>query len=176
MLAPVYVGVPLAFLPLIRRIPEVQGWTYPGAYGWAGLAAVLYPLACTWLADAAAYFVGSTWGRRKLAPSMSPKKSVEGAVASLAAGGAAGALWAVAVAHWFPGATVTLMGAGVGGALLSVGAQVGDLVESVLKREAGVKDSGVVFPGHGGALDRLDALVYTLPLAYGILFWFGRQP
>jgi len=176
VLAPVYVGVPLAFILLIRRIPEVEAWTHAEALGWAGLAAVLYPLACTWIADATAYFVGSTWGRRKLAPSMSPNKSVEGALASLGGGAAVGALWAVAVDIWFPGAAVTVVGAAVGGVLLSVGAQIGDLVESVLKREAGVKDSGGIFPGHGGALDRLDALIFTVPMAYGILSWLGRLP
>lgn len=116
-----------------------------------------------WVADSAAYFAGHRWGRLKLAPSISPGKTWEGV-----AGAVAGvALYHAAVWHW--GLAHQMPGAGAGMALL-VAALVplsilGDLFESLMKRQAGVKDSGTLLPGHGGVLDRIDALTSTLPLA-----------
>ena len=124
---------------------------------------VVLVLALTSIADSAAYFVGRAWGRHKLAPSISPGKSWEGAAAGLVAGLAyaiicAALLGQAAWAPWLGGA-----------ALLVVMSIVGDLFESAAKRQAEVKDSGSLLPGHGGVLDRIDSATATLPLA--ALLW-----
>ncbi|HUQ74654.1 MAG TPA: phosphatidate cytidylyltransferase [Burkholderiales bacterium] len=133
----------------------------PAALALATLPArdVLLVLVLVWIADTAAYFVGRAWGRRKLAPSISPGKTWEGAV-----GGVFGALaYAIICGSiveriaWGP-----LLAAAMVLAALSI---VGDLFESAAKRQAGVKDSGALLPGHGGILDRIDSATATLPLA-----------
>jgi phosphatidate cytidylyltransferase len=167
-----YVGLPLAFLPLLRELGD-QAAGGLGASGWTSLAFVLFPLLTIWASDTAAYFVGIAIGRVRLAPSVSPKKSVEGAVAGVIGGVIAAAL----VSSWWladlPRFAVPVGTAAWMGGVLSVGGQVGDLVESVLKREAGVKDSSGLLPGHGGFLDRLDALLWAFPLAWGLLALSG---
>jgi len=133
-----------------------------------GPIALLSSMAIVWVADIAAYFAGRAFGRRKLAPSISPGKSWEGAIGGFAAvallggfaAGAAGletALPAV-LASRLPLAAVLAVLVAI--AALSI---VGDLHESLLKRQAGVKDSGWILPGHGGVLDRIDALIPTMP-------------
>jgi phosphatidate cytidylyltransferase len=166
LLGAVYVGLPVAAVPLLHALPARSGWVAPGGSPWAGLAVLALPLAATWVGDACAYFAGSAWGDRKLAPSISPNKSWVGFWAGLAGAAAAAALWHVAARPVLMGFPLGLVGTVALGAALGLGAIVGDLVESLLKREANVKDSGTFFPGHGGALDRLDALLVTLPLAY----------
>ena len=121
----------------------------------SGRGLLLALFAIVWAADSGAYFVGRAWGRRRLASAISPGKTVEGAYGGLAA---------AALAAF--GAAAAFVGVGVVGAVFSI---VGDLQVSVLKRAAGVKDSGALFPGHGGALDRIDSLtaaavVYALGL------------
>jgi phosphatidate cytidylyltransferase len=122
---------------------------------------VLYVVGVTWLGETAAYAVGSAVGRHKLAPVVSPKKSVEGAVAQLVASVAAGA----GIGAWLlPGCGAAVwLGAG---ALLGVVGQFGDLAESAIKRSAGTKDTGGLIPGHGGVLDRIDSLLFNLPAFY----------
>lgn len=170
-----YVGVPMAFLPLLREAGERAS---PGMDGgpWLPMAFVLFPLLVTWAGDTAAYLVGNAVGRRKLAPSVSPGKSVEGAVGGLL--GSVGA--AVFVAGWWlaelSGGVVDAGSAAWMGAVLAVGTQAGDLVESMLKREAGVKDSSNLLPGHGGFLDRLDALLWAFPITWGLLALVGALP
>ncbi len=124
---------------------------------------VLVVLVLVWIADTAAYFVGRAWGRRKLAPAISPGKTWEGA-----AGGLIGALaYAIIGAFWFQGiAWAPYLAAA---ALLAMVSIVGDLFESAAKRQAGVKDSGSLLPGHGGILDRIDSATASLPLA--ALLW-----
>lgn len=124
-----------------------------------GLAPVFFLGAVVWVGDIAAYYVGSAFGERRLAALVSPKKSVEGAVASLAAAAATALVFGLLlpVPHG-PLASALL------GVALNVAAQLGDLAESLLKRCAGVKDSGTLFPGHGGVLDRLDGFLFALPL------------
>jgi phosphatidate cytidylyltransferase len=118
----------------------------------------------TWLGETAAYVVGSLIGRRKLAPVISPKKTVEGATAQLVMSMAA----AVAAQAWFLPA-LRPVDALVVGALLGVVGQVGDLVESALKRSVGTKDTGQLIPGHGGILDRIDSLLFNTP----VLFYYA---
>lgn len=167
-----YVGLPLAFLPLLRVLPDdLPAGAARGV--WIPMAFVLFPLLVTWASDSAAYFVGNAVGRRKLAPTVSPGKSVEGSLGGIAGGMAAAGLmsgWWLAdlPVHAVPVSTALWMGA-----VLSVGGQLGDLVESVLKREVGVKDSGRIFPGHGGVLDRVDALLWAFPLTWLLLWGSG---
>jgi phosphatidate cytidylyltransferase len=124
---------------------------------------VLLVLVLVWIADSAAYFVGRAWGRRKLAPSISPGKTWEGV-----AGGLIGAaLYAIILAFFTDrGAWLALV---VTALLLGMVSIVGDLFESAVKRQAGVKDSGSLLPGHGGILDRIDSATAALPLA--ALLW-----
>jgi phosphatidate cytidylyltransferase len=120
---------------------------------------LLAVLVLVWVADSAAYFVGRAWGRRKLAPSLSPGKTWEGA-----AGGVGAALvWAIICRRVFEDAAWPPYLAAAG--LLAAASIVGDLFESAAKRRAGVKDSGALLPGHGGILDRIDSATAVLPLA-----------
>jgi phosphatidate cytidylyltransferase len=122
---------------------------------------VLYVVGVTWVGETAAYLVGSAVGRHKLAPVISPKKSVEGALAQVVASIATGA----ALGAWL----LPTCGPGLalgGGALLGVVGQFGDLAESAIKRSAGTKDTGALIPGHGGVLDRIDSLLFNMPAFY----------
>jgi phosphatidate cytidylyltransferase len=131
---------------------------------------LLAVLAVVWISDTAAYFVGRRFGKRKLAPSISPGKTWEGVAGALVAVGLYALAWAYlggsgGMPAWPSGARVApawtlpvLLG-------LAVAGMIGDLFESLIKRQAGVKDSGTLLPGHGGILDRFDAPVAMLPLA-----------
>jgi phosphatidate cytidylyltransferase len=115
----------------------------------------------TMVCDSCAYFAGTRWGRHRLYPVVSPKKSIEGAV-----GGVCGAVLAAVLSQLTYLSGISLFQA-VGFALvIGVFAQLGDLFESLLKRCACIKDSGQLFPGHGGMLDRLDSLLFAFPIAY----------
>jgi phosphatidate cytidylyltransferase len=130
---------------LLRRLPS-------------GAELVLFLVGVTWVGESAAYAVGSSVGRRKLAPVISPRKTVEGAVAQvLASLLAALVLWRWLVGDW---SVWLVLGAGL---MLGVVGQVGDLAESVIKRTLGTKDTGGLIPGHGGVLDRLDSLLFNTP-------------
>jgi phosphatidate cytidylyltransferase len=162
-----YAGLSLAFVPLLHALPAARGWTGIETGRWGGLLTVALPLAATWVGDAAALYAGRAWGNGGLAPSISPKKSWIGVWVGLGGAGAAGAAWWLVARGLLPGLPMeSMLVAAAVGVFLGVGAILGDLAESLLKREAGVKDSGAVFPGHGGVLDRLDALTFTLPAAY----------
>jgi len=130
----------------------------------AGREWILLLVAVTWLGETAAYLVGSTVGRHKLAPAISPGKTVEGALAQLAMSVLA-ALGARAT--FFP--ALSLESAVVVGLLLGVVGQVGDLLESAIKRSVGTKDTGRLIPGHGGMLDRVDSLLVNTP----VLFYYA---
>jgi phosphatidate cytidylyltransferase len=163
-----YVGMPMAFVPLLHALPDTHGWADGSA--WAGGLVVALPLAATWLGDAVAFFAGTAWGKGGLAPSISPNKSWVGVWGGLTGAAVAGAVWYLMAERSLPGLPVPgVLAAALVGVLLGVGAIIGDLAESLLKRGAGVKDSGTFFPGHGGILDRLDALIFTLPTAYAAL-------
>jgi phosphatidate cytidylyltransferase len=124
-------------------------------------------LAIVWLGDTIAYYVGSRIGRHKMAPVISPKKSWEGAIASFVLAVVAAGVWDV----WRRGGLEP--GLLAVAALTAVAAQIGDLVESMIKRGSGVKDSGNILPGHGGALDRVDALLFAAPVLLFGLWVFG---
>ena len=140
----------------------------------AGAAWVFLPLATTWACDTAAWFVGRRWGRRRFAPQVSPGKTVEGVVAGIIGAVAGAVLYEALVLTPLglraPWGLVVGLGLAIGGL-----APLGDLAESLLKRQAGVKDSGRLLPGHGGLLDRVDSLLFVLPVAYLLLRWgIGR--
>ena len=167
----VYTGFALAFALLLHALPAEGGWAAAGTSpALAGLLAVVLPLAATWIGDASAYFAGTAWGKSKLAPTISPNKSWVGFWAALIGAGVAATLWMFVAGSYLPqvrSAGPVLLA--LSGALLGAMAVVGDLAESLLKREAGVKDSGTFFPGHGGVLDRVDSLLFTVPGAYVLL-------
>lgn len=173
LLSATYVGLSLSVAPLLHALPALRGWTLDIGDPWSGFMIIALPLAATWVGDASAYFAGSAWGRARLAPRVSPNKSWVGFWAELAGAGTAAALWYVIVQPRLPGLPFGLTIAIAIGVLLGLGAVVGDLVESLLKRDAGVKDSGDFFPGHGGVMDRLDALIFTLPLTYVAIALLG---
>jgi phosphatidate cytidylyltransferase len=172
---------PLVFLvALARPRRENVSWgiaaTYLGVL-WIGLALthaiwlremdhggalVLGTLLGTFIGDSCAYFGGRAWGRTRLAPRISPNKTVEGLISGIA--GALFIFWLFGLAYhhtWFDGDDRLLIGLGV-----ALAAPVGDLFESMLKRDLGVKDTGRFFGSHGGVLDRLDAALFAIPAAY----------
>ncbi len=165
-----YTGGTLAFVILIRRLPEAHG-EFPSLRT-EGLLLVLLPLLVTWAGDTAAYFGGKRFGRRRLAPRTSPGKTVEGGIAGLAGSLITGLCLGFLLEDHanFP---VTPLAGALIGLFLGAAGQLGDLAESRFKREAGVKDSGRLLLGHGGVLDRFDALFFAIPLAYGLIVLNG---
>ena len=131
---------------------------------WAGTAVVFFPLVVTWMCDTAAMLGGRAIGGPKLSPVVSPGKTRSGAIAGVIGGVAIGALYA-AVVFTRTGVAIGIIPAALLALVLTVVGQIGDLAESLLKREAGVKDSSALIPGHGGVLDRLDSLYFVLPVA-----------
>ncbi|MEA4882148.1 MAG: phosphatidate cytidylyltransferase [Clostridia bacterium] len=151
------------------------GWTASRFYliraslGDAGRGLAILTIALVWLNDMGAYFTGLLFGRRKLAPTLSPRKTIEGSLG--------GFVWAVAgsiVYKWIGGSTgiwTTLSWPQTIaiGLIVAACGQIGDLAESAMKRDAGVKDAGRLLPGHGGALDRFDSFFFVMPAVY---YWF----
>jgi phosphatidate cytidylyltransferase len=133
-----------------------------------GLAWVLTVILAIWVGDSVALFAGGAFGNRKLAPMISPNKSQEGAVTGFLASIVVGAasFQGFGLGDWKLGLIV--------GAVIGVAGQIGDLAESALKRQAGVKDSGSVIPGHGGILDRIDALLFAFPAGFLMAVGFER--
>jgi len=161
----VYAGGLPAFLLPIRHAPELSS-------ALAASALVLLPLATTWVCDSVAMEVGTRAGGPKLAPVLSPKKTWSGAVGgSLGAVVAAPLYGALLLAR--VGVTIPLWQLALFGLVVSAVGQIGDVSESLFKREVGIKDSGTFFPGHGGVLDRLDSLYWVLPTAALLLALFG---
>jgi phosphatidate cytidylyltransferase len=171
-----FVGGSLGYLVWLREFPESGRAGLPDlSLAWRGTILVSFPLLITWLNDTFAYFVGRAFGRRKLMPSVSPGKTVEGSAAGLLAGIAVAMLLGNGILGPQLGLAATPVVWGMGGGMVAAAAQVGDLAESLLKREAGVKDSGTLLPGHGGVLDRFDALFFAVPVSYWFLRWVGLQ-
>jgi phosphatidate cytidylyltransferase len=174
-------SVPLTFfLTLVRPRRENASWAMAVVFlgiVWIGLAVahavflremahggglVLDVLIGTFIGDTAAYFGGRAWGRRKLAPRISPNKTLEGLLTGVVGGTLAFWLFAVAYQHeWFRGPDALLIGFCV-----ALAGPVGDLFESLIKRDLAVKDTGRFFGAHGGVLDRLDAVLFTLVTGY----------
>ena len=166
--AVVYIALPMATLVQLRQ-------------QWAGAFWLLYLLLVVWAGDICAYAVGRSVGRHLMAPRMSPKKTWEGAAASLAASLLVGSLlltYALQISSFLLRVRLIERRDGLFGpkpelwplvlltVALNIAAQLGDLVESLIKRGAGVKDSGTILPGHGGMLDRIDALLFAAPLLW----------
>ena len=169
-----YISLPLGMLVEVRQL-------------WAGAILLVYVLLVVWAGDTSAYFVGRAFGRHRMSPRVSPKKTWEGAVGSMLGSLLVG--WAFlsnaqpvsqlllqarlierrdgyfALQPW-PLATIFLLSAAI-----NIAAQLGDLVESLIKRGAGVKDSGALLPGHGGMLDRIDALLLAAPVMWFYAAW-----
>jgi phosphatidate cytidylyltransferase len=169
-----YIAIPMALLVEIREQPAGAIWT-------------IYTLLAVWSGDIFAYFIGKAVGRHRMSPETSPKKTWEGAVASITASMIIGTLW---IQH-APGISSALLRVGLIGrrdgmfgleqpqlwpiillsAVVNIAAQLGDLVESLIKRGAGVKDSGTILPGHGGMLDRIDAMLFAVPVVWAYGAW-----
>jgi len=173
-----YVAIPMALLVAIREQPAGAIWT-------------IYTLLAVWAGDIFAYFVGKSVGRHRMAPEISPKKTWEGAFASIVASVVIGALW---MQH-APAISSALLRIGLIdrrdgmfgleqpqlwpivllSAVVNIAAQLGDLVESLIKRGAAVKDSGTILPGHGGMLDRIDAMLFAVPVVWAYGAWRMMQ-
>jgi phosphatidate cytidylyltransferase len=149
----VYIGLPLGALAAVREI--------------GGREAVLLIMATIVISDSAQYYSGRAFGRRPLAPAISPKKTREGAIGGVVFGTLA---FAIGARYVFPAAPILLV-ALVGASIAALGI-VGDLFESLLKRSAGVKDSGTLIPGHGGVLDRIDSWLFAAPVYYVFVRYF----
>ena len=169
----VYIALPLASLVQLRE-------------QWRGAFLLLYLLLLVWAGDIFAYFVGKPLGRHRMSPRVSPKKSWEGAIASVIASVGVGLL----MFHYAQPISTTLVRANLIektadgiftrealepiialSIILNIAAQLGDLVESLIKRGAGVKDSGAILPGHGGMFDRIDALLFAAPVLWAWAAW-----
>jgi phosphatidate cytidylyltransferase len=169
-----YIAIPMALLVEIREQPAGAIWT-------------IYTLLAVWAGDIFAYFVGKSLGRHRMSPEISPKKTWEGAVASIMASVIVGTLWF----QHAPGISSALLRIGLIerrdgmfgleqpqlgpiillSAAVNIAAQLGDLVESLIKRGAGAKDSGTILPGHGGMLDRIDAMLFAVPVVWAWGAW-----
>jgi len=164
VLGVLYTGGTLSYVYALRYYGYAVGDT-------AGALVVILPVLLTWASDVGAFFAGRTIGGPKLMPSVSPGKTIAGAMGGIALT----VIVCAGYVHWLlrPHAQLafTTTGLIVFGLAISVAAQVGDLAESLFKREAHVKDSGTLFPGHGGALDRLDSLFFVLPVAFALYGW-----
>ncbi len=143
-----YIGFTLSHFVLLRSLGDWKPW-------------IFFILIVTYVGDVAAFFSGTRWGRKKLSPVLSPKKTIEGALGGLLASVLAGCACKLV---FFPALT-SLQALWVA-ALLSASAQFGDLLESLVKRSCGIKDSGRMLPGHGGILDRIDSILLAGPVGY----------
>ena len=138
----------------------------------AGTALLMLPIALTWATDTGAYFFGRTFGTHKLIPSVSPGKTLEVALGGVIIALAFAWLYVLFVLRPLAQLSMLPLGLTAFAIIISVVAQTGDLAESLFKRDAGVKDSSRLLPGHGGILDRFDSLLFVLPVAYVLLGYF----
>jgi len=154
--AAIFVGMAMSYFILLQQLG------FEGQGGHLGGYAVLTVFIGVWSCDTLAYFVGSAIGKHKIFPRVSPNKSWEGSLAGLA--GSFIALMLIVRAGWLPGLDYT--DALILGLITGVAGQLGDFAESLVKRDVGVKDSSNLLPGHGGAWDRLDSILFAAPLSY----------
>jgi phosphatidate cytidylyltransferase len=156
----VYLGWIGAYLISLRALENGMQW-------------LLLTLIIIWIADSAAYFIGVRWGHHRLSPRLSPKKSWEGYWAGVIFGTLAGLLVGWGFGAWVGTASgISWLSGLVLGIVLSVVTTLGDLGESMIKRQVGVKDSGNLLPGHGGAFDRVDSWLWAGVIAYYLIVWF----
>ena len=155
-----YFGWVGGYLISLRDLPDGKWW-------------FLIALPAVWLADSGAYFIGRKFGRHKLSPRLSPKKSWEGYLGGILTGSLGAALLTLA---WRVGAgpesTISVWKAALLGLILAILTPLGDLGESMIKRQFGVKDSSNLFPGHGGAFDRIDSWLWAGVISYYVIVWF----
>ncbi|MCL5960079.1 MAG: phosphatidate cytidylyltransferase [Chloroflexi bacterium] len=169
-----YIGWLIRYFVLLRQIPEVStgsgllllGNFLPDSLISRGLAWVLVVFFATWLTDVGAFVVGSAIGRHKMAPLISPNKTWEGALGGLLLGTVTTVVFASILRPGTPYWHLVALGL-----LVAVAAQIGDLAESLLKRQTQVKDTSQIIPGHGGLLDRLDSLLFTVVVVYYFVTW-----
>ncbi len=154
----VYLGWIGAYLIDLRFLAEGLWW-------------ILLVFPATWFADTAAYFIGSRFGKHRLSPRLSPKKSWEGYIAGIVFG-TAGTAGLALLWHQFGGPDLTWWQGAALGALLSILTLLGDLGESMIKRQSGLKDSSHIIPGHGGVFDRMDSWLWGGVLGYYFILWF----
>ena len=169
--------------PLVSFALTVAGIIYPGLIVYmyplryhdyaigalAGSTVLMFPIAVTWATDTGAYAFGRMFGRRKLIPSVSPAKTIEGALGGVLIAIVGAWLYVMFLLKPFAQLSVLPSGIIIFGLAVGVVGQIGDLAESLLKRDSGVKDSSKLLPGHGGILDRFDSLLFVLPVAYLLL-------
>ncbi len=158
-IAPLVVG--LFYIPLILSLQI--------AIRKAGPEWIIFIGATVWASDSFAYYIGKNFGRRKLYPSVSPKKTVEGALGSMAGGALAGLLTKLLLIDGISIRQVLVVGFFIG--CIAV---LGDLTESMFKRDSGVKDSSSLIPGHGGVLDKIDGMLYVTPVVYIVVRFLVR--
>jgi phosphatidate cytidylyltransferase len=164
LLGVAYTGGTLSYAYALRYFNYAVGDT-------AGALVVILPVVLTWASDTGAFFTGRLVGGRKLMPSVSPAKTVSGAIGAVVTTAVVCAAFVHFALKPYAQLAFTPWGLLLFAVGISVTAQIGDLVESMFKREAGVKDSGTLFPGHGGVLDRLDSLFFVLPVSYALYWW-----
>jgi phosphatidate cytidylyltransferase len=154
-----YIGWFGAYFISLRNLPEGKWW-------------ILVVLPAVWFADAGAYFIGKRFGRHKLCPRLSPKKTWEGYLGGIVVGVLLTALftaiWRVGAG---PNSTITPLRGALVGLVMGIFPTLGDLGESMIKRQVGVKDSGNVLPGHGGAFDRIDSWLWAVVIGYYMVLW-----
>jgi phosphatidate cytidylyltransferase len=154
-----YLGWVGAYLISLRELPEGMWW-------------VLLVLPSVWIADSGAYFIGRRFGKHKLSPRLSPKKTWEGYLGGVVTGTLGAVLLAYAWRIWAgPDTAITLWAGALLGLVLSVFTTLGDLGESMIKRQVGAKDSSKLIPGHGGAFDRIDSWLWAGVIGYYVIVW-----
>jgi len=159
LMAYLYVPWMLGYFLLLRYYPNEH----------LGIITLSLPILATFATDIGAFFVGRSLGRHKLAPTVSPNKTIEGSIGGIAAAFLVLLVYVWLLAEAFPFDHLQMF---VFALLISITAQLGDLTESMIKRYCGVKDSSNLLPGHGGILDRLDSLIFTIPLTYYLMVVF----
>ncbi|MDI9409122.1 MAG: phosphatidate cytidylyltransferase [Candidatus Pacebacteria bacterium] len=166
-------GAILSFYLLYTMLPD---WRADGGFPASGLAVILFLVSLVVASDTAAFFVGRWLGGPKLAPRLSPNKTWSGAIGGVIASGLVSILWTVFSGSFLienlPLLIASLLLSFIPGLVISVFAQLGDLLESAAKRYFGVKDSGKIIPGHGGILDRIDSYLLVLPLVALMVLYF----
>jgi phosphatidate cytidylyltransferase len=154
-----YIGWFGAYFISLRNLPEGKWW-------------ILVVLPAVWFADTGAYFIGKRFGRHKLSPRLSPKKTWEGYLGGIVVGviltALFAALWRVGAG---PNSGITVLRGALMGLVMGIFPTLGDLGESMIKRQMGVKDSGNILPGHGGAFDRIDSWLWAVVMGYYLIVW-----